>query len=87
MKYEYDNSFKRDAKKAPSIILSQLPLIIKSISSASSIFEISQAKKLKGFKNIYRIKIDDYRLGIYTDQDTVIFSRLLPRKNIYKKFP
>ena len=42
---------------------------------------------MKGYKDFYRIRIGDYRLGLYTENHHVILSRLLPRKDIYKRFP
>ncbi|WP_079720471.1 type II toxin-antitoxin system RelE family toxin [Salegentibacter holothuriorum] len=45
-------------------------------------------KKLKGFKDFYRIRIGDYRLGVkkLTDQE-ILLVRFLQRKEIYKYFP
>jgi mRNA interferase RelE/StbE len=44
-------------------------------------------KKIKGFKNFYRIRIGDYRLGIEIDKEKVIIKRFLHRKKIYRLFP
>ena len=52
-----------------------------------SIKEIKNLKKLTGFKNHYRIKIGDYRIGLYIENNIVEFSRFLHRKDIYKYFP
>jgi mRNA-degrading endonuclease RelE of RelBE toxin-antitoxin system len=42
---------------------------------------------LVGFTTAYRIRIGDYRIGIFFKEDTVIFARILHRKDIYKLFP
>lgn len=42
---------------------------------------------MKGFRNAFRIRIKDYRLGFYLEKDTILISRLLNRKDIYKYFP
>ncbi|MCF8308850.1 MAG: type II toxin-antitoxin system RelE/ParE family toxin [Bacteroidales bacterium] len=44
-------------------------------------------KKLKGYKDYYRIRLSDYRIGIQIKDDTVFFVVFGHRKDIYKKFP
>jgi len=61
--------------------------IIEQIEQARSIFEIPHVKKISGYKNTYRIKAGDYRLGFYYDGEVVEFARALHRKDIYKLFP
>jgi mRNA interferase RelE/StbE len=61
--------------------------IILKIEKCNSISEISNLKKLKGFKDFYRIRIGDYRVGIKVEKDTVTFAAFHHRKDIYKYFP
>jgi len=35
----------------------------------------------------FRIKIGDFRIGLRTAEDTLIFLRCLDRKEIYRHFP
>ena len=51
------------------------------------IAEIPNVKKLSGFKSAYRIRIGNYRIGIFVEADTVQFARVANRKDIYKVFP
>ncbi len=52
------------------------------------IWERSAAlKKLKGFDGAYRIRIGDYRVGLFIVQETITFARVLHRKEIYRYFP
>lgn len=44
-------------------------------------------RPIKGFKNYYRIRLGDYRIGFKTESKTVIFMRVCHRKDIYKQFP
>ncbi len=88
MEIVIDQSFIRDVKKAPLHIQKLIPGLIQTIRDAQKITDISKVKKLSGSKNGYRIKIEDYRLGFYSEpQKVIVLSRLLARKDIYKFFP
>lgn len=54
---------------------------------ASSMSEVRNVKKLSGYKNYYRIRIGDYRIGIEVNKDIIIFAAFDHRSNIYKYFP
>jgi mRNA interferase RelE/StbE len=43
--------------------------------------------KLEGYKNAYRIRIEEFRIGAFIEGKTVELARFLPRKDIYKYFP
>ncbi len=58
-----------------------------SIQHADTLSEIPNIKKLRGFKSAYRIRIGDYRIGIFVEGDVVQFARIVHRKDIYKVFP
>ncbi len=90
MKYEYKTSFERDVKKVPDSLKPAILEIIEDIRNADSVYDIVGVKKMVGFKNVYRIRtkgIKDYRIGFYFENETVILSRFLARKEIYKNFP
>jgi mRNA interferase RelE/StbE len=70
-------------KKVNELVLS----IINEVLDAENQQEISNIKKLKGYKNAYRIRIGRYRIGVYIENDLVEFARILSRKDIYKFFP
>jgi mRNA interferase RelE/StbE len=42
---------------------------------------------LQDHEHTYRIRVGDYRIGIYYDSDEVQLMRFLHRKEIYRKFP
>lgn len=60
---------------------------IENVERATKLSEIKTLKKLTGYKNAYRIKIGDYRIGVFIEADTVEFARVVHRKDIYKVFP
>jgi hypothetical protein len=51
-------------------------------------FHQNLKKKLKaGNSKAFRIRIDNYQLGLIIENDTVCFVRLLSRGDIYRYFP
>jgi len=88
MELKYTVLFNKDiaAVNQPKTI-EAIEAAINDVKNASSLIEIKNLKKLKGYKYYYRIRIGDYRIGIYISNDIVEFSRFLHRKDIYKFFP
>ncbi|MDJ0900700.1 MAG: type II toxin-antitoxin system RelE/ParE family toxin [Xenococcus sp. MO_188.B8] len=89
MKTEYLPSFIKDLKKLKKIpIYPEIKsLVFQKIPNESSITEIRNLKKIKGHKDAYRIRLGDYRIGIFIKEDTITFSRVLHRKEVYRYFP
>jgi mRNA interferase RelE/StbE len=65
----------------------QLARILILITQSKTLSEIPDCKKLKGFKNAYRIRMGSYRVGFLFEDETVKLSRALNRKDVYKYFP
>jgi mRNA interferase RelE/StbE len=88
MKIEFRKSFEKDLKNIKDRnLLNRIQLVIEEIEKADNLQQINQLKSLKGEKNYYRIRIGNYRMGIYADQNIVRFVRFLHRREIYKNFP
>ena len=88
MKVEFDSSFyKRLIKIKDKHLLEKVKQAILQAENADVIHNIKQVKKLEGFKNYYRIRIGDYRIGLELKKDTVWFITIANRKEIYKIFP
>jgi len=84
----YEKSFLKDLKKRKDKILKKrVKSVITDIKRAEGRSELSNIEKLKGHDSAYKIRIGDYRMGLFIENDTIIFSRLLHRREIYKKFP
>lgn len=61
---------------------------MRNVESAKSISVILNIKKLRKYKNLYRIKVsDDYRIGLIIRKNTVWFVRFGHRSAFYKYFP
>lgn len=88
MRTEFLESFNKDLESITlkSVKRSVEKLIIH-IESSPAIISTPNLKKLSGFKSAYRIRIGDYRVGIFVHGDTVQFARIVHRKDIYKVFP
>ena len=88
MKTEFLKKFYKDLDKITlQDVRSNIADTIENIESASNVGEIKNIKKLSGFRNAYRIKIGDYRVGVFIKKDLVEFARIANRKDIYRLFP
>lgn len=84
----FDKSFGKSIDKInDKILLNRIEKVIIQSEKANEIKSISNLKKIIGFKNYYRIKIGDYRIGVEIIENNIRFICVLHRKDIYKKFP
>ena len=79
----YKDLDKIDDKKLASKIIQ----IIEDIENAGTLSDIKNLKKMQGFTICYRIKIGEYIIGLYIENNIVELARLVHRKDIYKLFP
>jgi mRNA interferase RelE/StbE len=89
MTIRIDKSFQKDISKINHTkIKIAIAETIENIQKAQTFSEIKNLKKLTGYKNFYRIKLGDYRIGLeYTKEHELILVRFLNRKEIYRQFP
>jgi mRNA interferase RelE/StbE len=89
MKVEYLPSFLKDLKalKSTPSYSAIRNLVFQEIPNCSSFEEIRGLKKLKASESGYRLRIDDYRIGFFFEDDTIMFVRVLHHKEIYRSFP
>ena len=84
----YRTSFLKDLKQIKN---EKILILIKNnidfLLEVENISSIKNLKKLQGHSNAYRIQLSTYRIGFFIMKDSVELSRVLPRKDIYKKFP
>ena len=60
--------------------------VVERVMSASAIRDIPNLKKLKGHSSAYRIRMGDYRIGLF-EQSDALFAAFEHRKDIYNRFP
>ena len=88
MKFKIERSFEKEFIKLQDKFLSESILsAIENVSSAKNINEIKNLKKLAGHKSAYRIRSGNYRIGIFIENNIVIFAAFDHRRDIYKRFP
>lgn len=89
MKVEFDKSFEKSLETLKNKSLFQkIEKTIIEFENSSSLTELSNIKKLTGYKFYYRIRIGEYRLGIEKiAENTFRFIIVAHRKDIYKLFP
>jgi mRNA interferase RelE/StbE len=88
MKVDFASTFLKTLKKTKnSELLQKIHEAIEDVICTNKLEEIKNIKKLIGFKYHYRIKVQEYRIGIEVIDNVVRFLVVLHRKDIYKKFP
>ncbi len=89
MEIVFDRSFSKSLDKLTDReIKDKIEQVIAEVDAANSLLDVSNVKKMQGFKTFYRIRVGDYRLGVELENSlTLRFIVVLHRKDIYRKFP
>ena len=88
MNVRFERSFARDLKAVRDRALQQrVKEMIEQIEHCGHLQELNQVKSIEGERGYYRIRIGDYRLGLFLEGDTATLVRFLHRKEIYRYFP
>lgn len=81
-------TFEKDLRKLrDKAQLSTIKLIIEAVEAANTLDEVKNIKKLKGEDGYFRIRLGDYRIGLFLQDDTLRFVRILHRREFYRYFP
>lgn len=62
-------------------------LLFEEVESFTTLSQIPNFQKLKGYRNYYKIRFGDYRAGLKYEDNTLYFERIHHRKDIYKVYP
>lgn len=86
---EFDKSFEKSLDRIRNkAMYPRIERIIKECESVDSIANIHNIKKLSGFRNYYRIRLGDYRIGLeLMDENIIRYIVIAHRKEIYRFFP
>ena len=86
MRVEFNRYFLKDLDKLPGAsVKSDVADVIEALERASSLSQVPNVKKLKGFRTAYRIRVGDFRIVVV--HGVVEFVRVVNRNTIYKLFP
>ncbi|HBB92386.1 MAG TPA: plasmid stabilization protein [Bacteroidales bacterium] len=88
MKVLFERSFLSDVHAVTDRkALKKLSELIGLLKSARSLSDIPNLKKLKGHTSAFRIKLGDFRIGLFLVEGTLILVKFQNRKDIYRGFP
>lgn len=89
MKVIYTKTFLKDLSKVVPVKrrLQIEKFAFEDCLSFGSIESVGNIERMKGYKNYYKVRFGDYRVGISVKNSIVEFKRVLNRKEIYKFFP
>jgi len=88
MRTDPKTSFLNDLKKVSGVtVKAKIEQVVLAVIKAPTIRDIPKLRKLKGYRNCYRIKVGDYRIGVIITGDLVTFERCLLRKAFFRFFP
>ena len=89
MNVDYSKDIKKSVKKLSGKMLDSVRRVVEEVKNAESLKDITDCKKLVGYRNVYCIRIGDYRafftFHIEIINDTIIFRYLVPRGEAYDK--
>ncbi len=88
MNLVYERSFLKDVKAIGDMsVKKKIETVLTDLREAQTIRDVKSVKKMKGHKNAYRIRIGDYRIGLYAEDENATLVRVLQRDKIYNYFP
>jgi mRNA interferase RelE/StbE len=89
VKVIYTKTFLKDLSKVfPDKRRKQIEkFVFVELPGLSSIESAGNIEQMTGFKNYYKVRFGDFRVGMNKNDDTIEVLRVLNRKEIYKYFP
>ncbi len=90
MKIIVSKRFSKDSDDLPIHICKQLDKFFDfcdTINNINELWYIFDIKKTKWTSDKYRIRLWDYRIGLFYEQESITLLRIMHRWEIYKYFP
>lgn len=88
MKVKFKKTYLKDLEKLPNEIKRKIEeLCFIQIPKINKFGDMTNVKKIRGYKTFYRIRMGDYRIGFEMRNGDIVFYRALHRKDIYRYFP
>ena len=88
MKTAFQSSFAKDLRSINNRDLHhRVTELIQTVEQAADLSEIPNLKRLRAAGSYYRVRVGEYRVGLFVRGGVVYFVRCLHRKEIYRYFP
>jgi len=88
MEVEIKKKFLKELSKLPNDYADTIEIFVfEQLPSYNNLSEIGKVEKMTGYKNYFKIRFGDYRVGIKKENDTIIVEIVKHRREIYKYFP
>lgn len=88
MNIKVNRTFLKELAKLPAKERRKVEkLLFEEVEHFTTLSQIPNFQKLKGYRNYYKIRFGDYRAGLKYEDNTLYFERILHRKDIYKVYP
>lgn len=86
---EYTKIFLKELARLPSAVRKRAEKIAFEDLRACNPFQLGYVEQLRGYRDKYKIRVGDYRMGIeiVKEEKLVICRRIAHRKDIYRIFP
>ncbi len=81
-------TFQKEVRALSPPLRVRILTIIDRVTEAETLANVPNLTTMEGVQNYYRIRMGDYRIGIFRRADNVIeFQRVGTRGNFYNRFP
>ena len=88
MRVEYSKQFLKELARIPSKTrVSIEKFIFDELPDLNNISESRKIESLKGYKDFFKIRFGNYRVGLLKENEIIVVRRVLHRKEIYRYFP
>lgn len=88
LEFRFNKTFLKELSGIPAAQRRKIEqFIFNDINNFKKTEDIPKLSKLKGYRNYYKIRFGNYRIGIKITGNILAFERILHRKDIYKYYP
>ena len=88
MEVEIKKKFLKELSKLPVEYADTIEeFVFDKLPTYNNLSEIEKVEKMTGYKNYFKIRFGDYRVGIKKENQIIIVEIVKHRKEIYKYFP
>lgn len=82
-----DNTYIKDLRQLPHAIQVQTALALERVAEARTFADIPHLKALKGVRHYFRIRVGNYRIGLYWNGVAFYVQRVGIRGSFYNTYP